>query len=154
MLYKDDPAAYHREWYAKNPDKARKLSEKSFGTFYCTLKGRATHMLNNARSRAKRKGYEFDLDHDFILQKLSKGVCEVTGLPFVFKLNGGKGHKTNSFSPSLERKDNSKGYTKDNVQIVCWIYNRAKGAFPLEDLILMVKALTTANSQQIPFYPS
>lgn len=118
-----------------------------FNKFYCTNKGRAVHMLNSAKQRAKKYKLDFDIDFEFIFQKLEKGVCEVTGIPFVLRTNGGKGHRDNSFSPSLERRDNNKGYTKDNVQVVCWIYNRAKGAFPLEDLLTMTQALLKVDLQ-------
>jgi hypothetical protein len=115
--------------------------EERFHKFYATVKGRAGHMLNNARARARRKQLPCDLDYQFIADKLINGKCEVTGLSFVIQSCTGKGHKTNSFSPSLDRIDNTKGYTKDNVRMVVWIYNRAKGAFPISDLLTMLRAL-------------
>ena len=141
--------AYSREWYAANPIIAKRNSVNSFNAYYVGTKGRATHMLNNAKQRSKRSGYEFDLDHKWIEGKLKIGLCEATGLPLLIEINGGKGHRNNSFSPSLERVDNSKGYTKNNVQVVCWIYNRAKGAFPIEDLFTMLKALEKRRSESM-----
>lgn len=139
--------SYYREWRKNNP-KAQKGESKQFNTFYTTIKGRAVHMLNNCRARAGKKSLECNLTTEWIVSKLELGVCEATGLPLQLKTNGGKGHKTNSFSPSLERIDNSKGYTEDNCQITCWIYNRAKGAFPIADLLTMLKALELNNESR------
>ena len=98
-------------------------------------------MHNNMRARAKRNGIQHDISIEWIETRLQSGVCEVTGIPFVFKESTGKGHRENSFSPSLERIDPTGPYSEDNCQITCWIYNRAKGAFPLADLITLVNAL-------------
>lgn len=122
-----------------------KTSRERFEKFYCTIKGRAGHLLNNARQRARRYGLEFALDYEWLRPKLENGACEVTGIELVIKLNGGKGHRVNSFSPSLERKDNALGYTKENTQLVCWIYNRAKGAFDIADLLTLARALELQN---------
>lgn len=120
-----------------------KTVKERFEKYYCTLNGRASHMLNNAKQRAKRSNLPFELTKEWLINKLKLGKCEVTGLPFTFVINGGRGHHVNSFSPSLDRVAPNLGYTPDNVQVVCWIYNRARGAFPLEDLKTMVKALTS-----------
>lgn len=130
-----------RQYYRSRPAESASRSKNSFEKYYLTLNGRACHMLNNARRRAKVNGLEFTLEKDWLIQKLVKGVCEITKLPFELNINGGKGHRTNSFSPSLDRIDGAKGYIPENIQVVCWIYNRAKGAFPIEDLITMARTL-------------
>ena len=131
------------KWIAENPEKHKDQNIRKFEKYYCSLKGRTTYMLGNARQRARKGNLIFELDSEWLREKLEKGICEVTGIPFDIQINGGKGHNTNSFSPSLERRNNSKGYTKENTEVVCWIYNRAKGAFPIEDLLTMLKALET-----------
>ena len=118
-----------------------KTVKERFNKYYCTTKGRARHMLNNATQRAKRNGIELSITHEWIEDKLISGICEVTGIPFVFQENDGKGHHFNSFSPSIDRLDQSGPYSPDNCQVTCWIYNRAKGAFPIEDLRLMMDSI-------------
>lgn len=123
---------------------AEKIKQhESFRKSYATLYGRVSVMLHNSKRRAALKKLPFDLTRDWLTPKLESGVCEVTGLSFVITSDNVRGYnqKTNSFSPSLDRIDNNKGYTQDNVQVVCWIYNRAKGAFPLSDLKLMADNL-------------
>jgi hypothetical protein len=119
-----------------------------FSRYYLTPKGRAGHMLNNARARAKRANKPFDLTQDWIEAKLKTRVCEVTGLPLVFAMNGGKGHRDNPFSPSLDRIKQTGGYTKRNCRIACWIYNRSRGAFSDKDFQTMLDALIKRRRRQ------
>ena len=107
---------------------------------YDTCKGRATELRSNGRKRSAKLGLPFDLEFDWLLSILEEGVCQVTGIPF--ELSGGKVHKGNRpFTPSLDRTDPTKGYTMDNVKVVCWIYNGAKGVGTHEDVIKLAEAL-------------
>ena len=53
------------------------------------------------------------------------GKCEVTGIAFDYdnKFNTCK----NPLSPSIDRIDSTKGYSKDNARIVLWQYNLMRG---------------------------
>jgi hypothetical protein len=139
------PNSYHRLRRKIRQAKNRKLVDEKeanqFDRFYATINGRATHMLNNSRARAKRNKIDYTLTKDWIENILKLGVCQVTGIPFELKHNGGKGHRTNSFSPSLDRIQQTGPYSPDNVRIVCWIYNRARGAFPDNDFDRMIQAI-------------
>ncbi len=97
----------------------------------------ATRIRNKALQRAKDKNLEFTLTKQFILDKVLQGVCEVTGVPLDF--SGGE-RKPNT--PSLDRKIPELGYTPDNVQLVCWIYNSAKSIFKHEDVLELARTLT------------
>lgn len=108
--------------------------------------------LRDAKSRAKKHGFEFDIDLKFLEELVSSKCCMVTGIPYNLGSRGGS--KTYPFMPSIDRIDPSKGYTKDNCRLVCNIVNTAKLDWPesiLSETYKMVKMLSTAP-QQIALY--
>jgi hypothetical protein len=64
-------------------------------------------------------------------------VCPVMGIPITPLERG----RMNPGSPSLDRIDNSKGYTPDNVWVISWQANRMKSDASPEDLVLFAKAI-------------
>lgn len=77
-------------------------------------------MHQRAKQRAKDRGHEFTLEFSDII---IPNVCPVLGLPL--NVNSGKsGAYPNS--PSLDRIDNSKGYTKDNIRVISQQANAMK----------------------------
>ena len=100
---------YGRKHYLANKEKhhhrARKWLEKH----------REYSLFRNCRYRAKKDNLEFNLDPmDIIIPD----VCPILQTPF----------KYNSMSaPSVDRIDNSKGYTKDNIQVISRRANTMKG---------------------------
>lgn len=86
------------------------------------------------KSRSKTKGIDFDLTMEFILDHLKKGTCPKTGITFTFTNNGNNAGTRKVSTPSIDKIDPRKGYTKDNVQIVCWWYNLSKSTFTDEEV--------------------
>lgn len=83
--------------------------------------------LDKTRFRAKRLGLEFNLTlEDFITPE----SCEVPGCGRQI-VSGNKIHKG---SPNIDRIDNSKGYIKGNVKIICQRCNRLKSDSTLEEI--------------------
>ena len=83
-------------------------------------------MVKNAKKRALFANRDFDLDIEFVEQKIyefaKENACDIT-------------LEKKPFKPSIDRIDNTKGYTKDNVKI-CWlIENYCKNTFTDEDVI-------------------
>jgi hypothetical protein len=95
-------------------------------------------MWNGARGRAKRLGIEFTLSRELVERGVLSGKCEVTGLEFDHSL---RNKRTGPFAPSIDRKNPKVGYTDDNCQIVCWLYNRAKGDGNHAEVMMLVEAL-------------
>jgi hypothetical protein len=80
---------------------------------------------------------------EWVLERLLRGVCEVTGLPLklVYPYSR-KGFGTQgAFSPSIDRKDPTKGYTLENSQVVVWLYNAAKSNGTHEDVVTLAEAV-------------
>lgn len=86
-----------------------------------------------AKTKCKRLGIEFSIVmEDLILPE----KCPLLGIPL--KINYGIRDYS---SPSLDRIDPSKGYTKDNVWVISWRANDLKGNGSLEELTMLVKNL-------------
>jgi hypothetical protein len=89
----------------------------------------ARYLLGKARYRARTKGIEFDLvEADIVIPER----CPILGIPL--QLGGDKFN-----SPSIDRFDNSKGYTKDNIRVISHRANTIKCAYPLEELKAVVR---------------
>ena len=103
-------------------------------------------MWVTAKNRAAAKGWAFDLTPEWLQPKLEQGLCEATGIPL--ELSGGE-HKGyghfRPWTPSLDRIDPTKGYTTDNVQVVCWIYNQAKGVGTHNDVVRLAEYISNGR---------
>jgi hypothetical protein len=104
-------------------------------------KHRLSRLLQQARVRAKQRGFECSLTLDDLIKMFpADRKCPALGLDLMWGTNG-KGNRNNS--PSLDRIDSSLGYTKDNVCIISWKANRIKSnATPdeLEAILYYMKA--------------
>lgn len=104
-----------------------------------TQRIRASSLVSGAKKRAAKAGLVFELDTNWVADKLEQGVCEVTGIRF--ELTSGR----NPFAPSLDRTNPELGYTKENTKVVVWCYNTAKGGWKHSDVIILAEALCGKN---------
>jgi hypothetical protein len=100
---------------------------------------KVTRLLHSVRQRCGESGLPFDLDSEWLLPRYLAATCEVTGLPLNLFGTGTVGERP--WGPSLDRIDQKAGYTKDNVLLVCWMLNRAKGSGSMDDVLLLAEAL-------------
>lgn len=84
--------------------------------------------LEYIKKRAKQRSLPFDLTDEWLQTKLNKNSCEATGLSF----DHTKKPFINPYYPVIDRIDPTKGYTQDNCQLVCWMFNNAKADHPTE----------------------
>ncbi len=86
-------------------------------------------LWQRARDRTKKSGLEFNISVEDIV---IPDTCPYLGLPLqVFK--GAPGGRPNS--PSLDRINNEKGYTKNNIQVISQLANSMKASATKEQLI-------------------
>lgn len=86
----------------------------------------------SARVRAIKKNISYKLNPEAIIAYLifQNNRCILTGIEFDYEHD--ERYNFRPFAPSLDRIDNNKGYTYDNVQIVCVIVNKAKNEYPID----------------------
>jgi len=138
---------YYKTWATENKDKIKDAQQRYKERHPEKMKqrakdqkntpnGRAQRLYQGAKARARKLGVDFDLDLEQIKELVRNGKCEVSGIDFV--LQEGR----HPFAPSLDRIDPLKGYTQDNIQVVAWIYNAAKGIGTHDDVLKLAQALT------------
>jgi hypothetical protein len=103
---------YQQAYYTKNKERILK-HQREYSRIWCRANPEKNLWLNT-QWRAKKLNMEFDLT---IEDLTIPSHCPVLGIELI---RGSRGKSDNS--PSLDRIDNTKGYTKDNI---CIISNRA-----------------------------
>ncbi len=89
--------------------------------------------MESSKKRSRDKGLKFNIEpKDIIIPNfcpyLGIEISHVTGLG-----------KRRPGSPSLDRIDSSKGYTKDNIIVCSWRANFLKCDGTLEEMMLIVE---------------
>ena len=107
-------AGYHRNWERKS-----------------WLADPRKRLLKKARERATAYGREFTITLDDIT---IPSKCPLLGVPLFV---GTKQVKNNS--PTIDRKDSTKGYVPGNVWVISWRANRIKSDATLAEIKLLVK---------------
>lgn len=114
-------------WRAAHAEHLRQRGERR------RVEKRAMCLVASARIRARRLGVPFTLCEEDIQQiqrVIDDGRCELSGA--FFELVAGKGKRARS--PSLDRIEPSKGYTSENVRVVCLCLNAGMGHWGEEAL--------------------
>lgn len=94
-------------------------------------------MHNRAKVRASQNNVAFDIEIGDIQ---IPDICPILGIPLIRTGYGyGKGYGPRDCSPSLDRIDNSRGYEKDNIQVISQLANRMKSSASIEQLQLFAK---------------
>jgi hypothetical protein len=89
-------------------------------------------MHSRAKSRAKKRGTEFNIDKSDIDIPI---ICPILGIPIIKEYKKGKKNGPTPNSPSLDRVDNSKGYVKGNIRVISHKANTMKHNATKEELI-------------------
>lgn len=105
---------------------------------YFTIEGKKISLLlSAAKQRAKERGTEFKIKLIDFYPYPKK--CPV----YDFDLDYVNGTQFDRWkSPSIDRLDNTKGYTKENTNIISWKANYVKSDSTIEDLEKVVSYLT------------
>lgn len=118
--HRDRQNKWQRDWYNRNKEKEslRKQDQRTTDPI--------GYILSRIKSKAKREGREFNLSREDIV---IPEICPVLLIPLKFGP-----YKERWSSPSVDRIDNSRGYTKDNVAIISFKANMYKSNMSKEDI--------------------
>ncbi len=123
--HKQEAVAYAKEYRRNNKEKANNTVKQ------WSIKNPAASLITGARWRAKKDGIFFDLVSDDIV---FPEFCPALGIPLLRGVNGFTDN-----SPTLDRIDPTKGYTKDNVRVISYRANRIKNNANTDELLLVVE---------------
>jgi hypothetical protein len=136
LQYKCRPCdiEYQKQRRENNKDKVLEYGREYQQNRRESFEYRLQMLLNASRQRAKLKNRE----HTITLEDIKElypvdGKCPVFGFELEFNTAGFR-----ETSPSIDRIDSNKGYTKDNIQVISWKANRLKAYATVEDLEILV----------------
>lgn len=96
-------------------------------------------LLKQARKRAADKNLAFDLTlEDIVIPQR----CPIMDVPLQYIP-----HQYSDYSPSIDRKDSSKGYTKNNIWIISTIANRMKWNATKEQLLTFCRGVLSLEGR-------
>lgn len=107
-----------------------------------SLEMKLANIVRGTKHRSKKNSVEYSISKEFVIDLFNKqdGKCSKTGIKFELNNCDQSGGKS-PWSPSIDRKDPNKGYTKDNVQLVCLMYNLCKGVWTDNEVKKFVRSI-------------
>lgn len=111
-----------------------------------TLSGFLDALIHASRHSAKVNSYKFNIGSNFLyeLYKKQNGLCALSGIKLTILSNRTK--RINNFNISIDRIDSSKGYTKDNIHLVCASINVMKLDHSTKEFVDLCKAVANYNA--------
>jgi hypothetical protein len=127
MMLKDR-REYYKEWRNTNKDHVKNYREHKYEDYALHMGQERMNkpdrfLLSRAKSRAKKKGLQFNIDITDIDVPI---ICPILGIPIIKEYKKGTKGGPSPNSPSLDRIDNSKGYVKGNVRVISHKANTMK----------------------------
>lgn len=129
---------YNQSYFEANKEKIYAQRKARRNT---TVRGRLYALCNNARIRANRESWDFDLTVDFLedMWLEQKGICAISGVQMV--LTSPTGKRFSNDVVSIDRIDSYGGYTQDNIWLVSSKVNYAKGVQSYEEFLEMCRQI-------------
>jgi hypothetical protein len=134
----------NREWLIKHRNSIKFSDIEKYNKEHkeWIMRNRSKYLLSLARKRAKEKNRDFDIEYTDII---IPDVCPY--LKISLKTDWASGFDI--ASPSLDRIDNSKGYTKDNIMVISRLANSMKRDATTEQLITFAKSVLEIHAKAI-----
>ena len=110
----------------------KKMTETPFQYF--------SGLMHRVRRRSVYKKMDFDIDKEFLVElyKKQKGMCAISNEPMTMVRGEGDIYE----NMSIDRIDNSKGYIKTNVRLVCRAVNHMRADMSDRELHLWCRKIS------------
>jgi len=116
-----------------------RLKESDYAAYKAQVAQDLRRSLNESVTYARRRARDNDLDIDITVDDLMElwrktdGRCVMSNKPM--SLETGTVKNRNMMKVSIDRKDSTVGYTKNNIQLVCYMYNAGKNSSTDEETL-------------------
>lgn len=128
---------YHREYYLKNKSRIDKRAVE------CTKARLTEDVAYRLHRYAKKRAREANIDCTISLkdvQDIMVDTCPILGILLTSTYGSGQTIRANS-NYSLDRIDSSKGYHKDNIQILSYLANIMKNNASVQEQIAFARGI-------------
>lgn len=132
--HREERKKYSNQYYHENKDIILERQKESKYLQKAKSYTREYSLLLSAKRRAKNKNLPFDLVFEDIV---FPAYCPVLGIEIKPE------QAMSNHNASIDRIDNSKGYTKDNIRIISWKANRIKSNSTIKELELILNYMKT-----------
>jgi len=102
--------------------------------------GNMRALISNYKAKAKARGHDWELTEKQF-REITQKDCYYCGMR-PNQIHRAKNHNGNYVYNGIDRVDNSKGYTIDNVVSCCKICNRAKGDLTIQEFKSWVERIS------------
>lgn len=102
------------------------------------------NMLNGRKSRKNKTKIDISLLDIKNLWENQNGKCAITKLQMILP----KSRRDTNVGPrcaSIDRIDNQRGYSIDNIQLVCYSVNLARNKFPIDTIKEFFNEIVSVN---------
>ncbi len=113
---------------------------------YNSLEDFLEYLCDTSIQGALARGYTHTIFPKDLLDLYTsqKGLCALSGLKLTRVRRTSK--RISPYNISIDRIDNTKGYSKDNIQLVCSIINLMKNESTTKEFLNLCKAITNYNA--------
>ncbi len=123
-----------------NPERRRAvvLKSKRKRELENPVAAKARRLLDNLKANDGTT----DIDHAWVMDRLGRGVCEISGVPFVYETR-------HPCLPSIDRIDRTQpGHMKANCRMILWGLNAFKGAASEEVFLESLEKVHAASNKR------
>lgn len=112
---------FNNNWKQNNSERVKNSSKEYREKTRNSLLHQAMRLIKDSKQRAKKK----NLEHTLTKEELYiPKYCPVLG----HELKPNKGTTASACSPTIDRMNNNRGYTKDNIKVISFEANTIKGS--------------------------